>query len=107
NYINFPFSYLDVNDSLILYCGGNLLGLAKKSVVSVIDIPIQTENNLRYQNYQLEYFSDAAFIGESTIYDTTGKRITIPGSQQFVIGENIIRVNQTLPNRNLHTYNNE
>lgn len=87
---------LDVNDSLILFCGGRYIGLANKHVVAVKDLVIPNENYLKFNNNQLEFNSDKSFTGESFIYDTTGKLIVDLGSKLFIDGKNTIPINKPL-----------
>jgi hypothetical protein len=97
NYINFNTSTIDVKDSLVLFGGGRLIGLTNKYALPVKDLDVPKDAYLTYKNNQLEYNSERVFLGESTIYDTTGKMIADLGSQPYVIGKNIIRINQPLP----------
>ena len=69
----------------------------KKSVVPVTESPKPNESFLTFNNNQLEYYSNKSFIGESMVYDTTGKQIAILGTKSFIVGKNIIQTNQQLP----------
>jgi hypothetical protein len=99
NYFDFlgPVS-VAVNDSSLLFCNGaGVIGLTDKKAVPVKDVTISNEYYLKYYNNQLEYHSNKSFTGQSMVYDTTGKLILNIGTQQFVIGNNIIKINQNLP----------
>jgi hypothetical protein len=74
-----------------------LIGLYDLYSLPVKDLTQEFPLNINYSNNQLEYTSDKAFVGESTIYDTTGKMILRLGTQPFLAGKNIIRINQPLP----------
>ncbi|MEI6090012.1 MAG: T9SS type A sorting domain-containing protein [bacterium] len=99
NYIGFNTNRsIDIKDSIALLCSqGGLLGFLNKNFVSVKDNIPTNESILTYNNNQLEFNSDIAFIAESTIYDTTGKQIANLGTEAFLVGRNTIQVNQPLP----------
>jgi hypothetical protein len=86
-----------VNNKLLL-CDpfGNLAQL-NLSEVSVGEIRKTDTDYINFLNNQLEFTTDKNFIGELRIFDTTGKIISNLGTQQFIIGKNIIRINQPLP----------
>jgi hypothetical protein len=70
-------------------------------IVNILQVPVKEQNIITspevvFSNNQLLYNSNIAFIGESMIYDTTGKLISNLGSQPFGIGKNIIRINKPL-----------
>jgi hypothetical protein len=93
---NYP-SSIDVNNGSILLCTARgAISILDSIIVSVNDNHSSNNDFLLYHNNQLEYYSDKSFIGQSIIYDTTGKMISNLGSQPFVIGKNIIRINQSL-----------
>ncbi|MEI6089071.1 MAG: T9SS type A sorting domain-containing protein [bacterium] len=73
------------------------MALLKLDTVSVGNELIMDLESLLYKNNQFEYVSNKAFIGESIIYDLTGKTIMNLGIQNFIVGKNYIRVNQNLP----------
>ena len=82
----------------LVLSGGGARGLAHIGAIKALeDNNIPIENFLLYKNSQLEYTSEEAYIGESSIFDTTGKLIANLGSQPFNVGKNIIRINQPLP----------
>ncbi|MEI6091669.1 MAG: T9SS type A sorting domain-containing protein [bacterium] len=89
--------YDETSQKIGLY--GTILGLTgifDLYALPVKDISQIISPDLVYSNNQLEYRSDIAFIGESQIFDTTGKLIANLGLQPFIIGKNIIRINQPL-----------
>jgi len=93
---NYP-SSIDINNGLIVLCTpSGAVSLLDSTVVSVKSNQISSNDYLVYKNNQLEYYSDMFFNGQSMIYDTTGKMIANLGTQQFVVGKNIIRINQPL-----------
>jgi len=89
--------FVDFKANTVLFSGffGDL-ELLNLDTVSVGNDPIPNTEYLFYKNNQLEYLSNNAFIGESIIYNTTGKMIKNLGSQPFMIGKNLIRVNHPL-----------
>ncbi|MEI6092023.1 MAG: T9SS type A sorting domain-containing protein [bacterium] len=97
-YINSKNNYnIETRENSILLCTYfGVIGFLDKDIVPVKDDLTTIETYLKYSNNHLEYYSDKSFLGESTIYDTTGKMITTVGPQPFVIGKNIIRINQPL-----------
>ncbi len=99
NLIKYGAKTIDIKNNKILLCDpfGNLAQLDLGSI-SVKDEVIKNESYLQFSHNQLTFYSDKVFIGTSQVYDTTGKLISELGQQQFVIGNNTIRVNQTLPN---------
>ncbi|MEI6091590.1 MAG: T9SS type A sorting domain-containing protein [bacterium] len=98
NYIDIKYTRsIDLKDSLMLLCNQNgIIGLLNKNKVSVKENKNLNENFLNYRNNQLEYNTNKSFIGISMVYDTTGKMIIDLGTQPFVIGVNIIKINQPL-----------
>jgi hypothetical protein len=84
-------------DTLLLCNQRGALAYLNKFIVPVVDNKIPNENYITFSNNQLEYYSDKAFAGESMIYDTTGKLIVNIGTQPFISGKNIIRINKILP----------
>ncbi|MEI6091169.1 MAG: T9SS type A sorting domain-containing protein [bacterium] len=98
NYVKLIYNQsIDVKNDLVLFCNSfGVIGYINKDIVPVIN-NIQKEVLLTYIDHRLEYLSDISFKGESIIYDLTGKTIMNLGIQQFVIGKNIIRINQPLP----------
>jgi WD40 repeat protein len=98
NLIDFKYNQsIDIKDTTILLCNqGGIIGYLNKSIVPVKENQILNKNYLNYHNNQLEYDTDKSFIGTSMVYDTTGKMIIDLGSQPFVIGKNIIRINQPM-----------
>lgn len=88
---------IDLQGNRLLLCSWNGgLAILDSEYVSVKDNIINNEGYLIYSNSQLEYTSKQAFYGEASIYDTTGKMIANLGTQQFIVGKNIIRINQPL-----------
>ncbi|MEI6092025.1 MAG: T9SS type A sorting domain-containing protein, partial [bacterium] len=98
NYINFNYARsFDFKDSLILLCNqAGVVAFLNKNIVPVQEGLVINESYLKYNNNQLEFFSNQNFTGESVVYDTTGKLIVDLGSQPFITGKNIITINQTL-----------
>ncbi len=98
NYISFEYNQsIDVKDSLILLCNqSGVVALLNKNIVPVKEGLVTNESYLKFNNNQLEYYSDKSFIGESMIFDTTGKLVVNLGTQSFVIDKNIIQINQSL-----------
>lgn len=96
--VNFYQGSQDINKNKLLLCDpfGNLAQL-DLSAVSVNELRIADTGYINFLNNQLEFTTDKNFIGESRIFDTTGKIISNLGTQQFIIGKNIIRINQPLP----------
>ncbi|MEI6089688.1 MAG: T9SS type A sorting domain-containing protein [bacterium] len=79
---------------------GTILGLTgvyNLEALPVKDLPKTNIPELVYKNNQLEYNSVENFIGDSQIYDTTGKMILSLGTKNFIKGKNLIRINQNLP----------
>lgn len=99
NYININYNQsVDIKDSTILLCNQRgVVAYLNKNAVPVNDKLANSESYFVYKNHQLEYNSITVFVGESMVYDTTGKLISYLGQQQFVVGKNVIPINQTLP----------
>jgi len=79
---------------------GTILGLT--GIYDLYALPVKDLSQIIspdvvFSNNQLEYYTDKAFVGQSFIYDATGKLIVNLGSLVFISGKNIIRVHQTLP----------
>ncbi|MEI6089535.1 MAG: T9SS type A sorting domain-containing protein [bacterium] len=96
--IKFTNNYsVDIKDSTLLLCSqGGLLAYLNNNVVQVKDNLSKIENELNFYNNQLMFYSNITFIGETQIFDTTGKLIANLGTQPFVNGKNIIKINQNL-----------
>jgi len=96
--IYFGTSSIDMNDDKLLLCSySGALAMADSEYVSIKEDKITNDSLLIFSNNQLVFNSDKSFAGLSMIYDTTGKLIDNLGTQPFIAGKNIIRVNQTMP----------
>ncbi|MEI6090364.1 MAG: T9SS type A sorting domain-containing protein [bacterium] len=98
NYIEFNTNRtIDFKDSLILLCNQRgVIGYLNKTIVPVKDLSLPNENYLSYNNNQLEFYSDKSFQGSTQVFDLTGKMVAYLGAQAFVMGKNIIQINQPL-----------
>ncbi|MEI6090363.1 MAG: hypothetical protein WCR42_07930 [bacterium] len=96
--INFETPYLDVYNKKLVLCDyhGNL-ALLDLAEVSVNETTKSQDNYILYKNNQLEFYSDESFQGSTQVFDITGKMVANLGAQAFVIGKNIIQINQPLP----------
>lgn len=93
----FDSPWQDMKDGKILLCSWfGAIAILDSQFVPVKDNMVLNEAYLQYKDNQFEYNSNITFVCESAIYDTTGKLIVSLGSQPFVIGKNIIRVNHPL-----------
>jgi len=87
----------DIKNSQMLMCSPyGALAILDSQFVEVNDNSVSKESFLIYKNFQIEYSPNKSFIGQSTVYDTTGKMVVNIGSQQFIQGKNIININQPL-----------
>lgn len=90
-------TYCKETQKLALVNSKGVVAIFDDEITSVKESDKSSNPDITYSNNQLEVNSDNCFIGEAQIYDMEGKLVSVIGTKQFIIGKNIIQVEQILP----------